>query len=37
LRASNIDPKRRGETLDIDEFIRLAGAITDRALLTTGC
>jgi 16S rRNA (adenine1518-N6/adenine1519-N6)-dimethyltransferase len=36
LRASNIDPKRRGETLDIDEFIRLAGAITDRALLTTG-
>jgi len=26
LRTQDIDPKRRGETLSIDEFIRLAGA-----------
>jgi 16S rRNA (adenine1518-N6/adenine1519-N6)-dimethyltransferase len=36
LRACDIDPKRRGETLGIDEFIRLARAIADDALLTTG-
>jgi 16S rRNA (adenine1518-N6/adenine1519-N6)-dimethyltransferase len=36
LRAFDIDPKRRGETLGVDEFIRLARAITDGALLTPG-
>ena len=36
LRACEIDPMRRGETLRVDEFIRLARAITDGALLTTG-
>jgi 16S rRNA (adenine1518-N6/adenine1519-N6)-dimethyltransferase len=36
LRACDIDPKRRGETLGVDEFIRLARAITEGALLTPG-
>ena len=29
LRLKNIDPQRRGETLSVDEFIRLARAVHD--------
>jgi 16S rRNA (adenine1518-N6/adenine1519-N6)-dimethyltransferase len=35
LRACDIDPKRRGETLSVDEFIRVARAVTDNAFPTT--
>lgn len=34
LRARGIDPKRRGETLSINDFISLAGDVKRRALLT---
>ena len=36
LRSQAIDPQRRGETLGVDEFIKLARAARGRALLTTG-
>ena len=34
LRSQGIDPKRRGETLQVDEFIRLANAAHSQNLLT---
>ena len=36
LRSCDIDPKRRGETLSVGEFIKLAQAVGRRGLLTTG-
>ncbi len=36
LRSWDIDPKRRGETLSVDEFIKLARAVRQSGLLTTG-
>lgn len=36
LRAQGIDPRRRGETLSIDEFIGLARAIKGRGLTADG-
>lgn len=36
LRAQAIDPQRRGETLSIDEFIRLARAARGQSLLASG-
>jgi 16S rRNA A1518/A1519 N6-dimethyltransferase RsmA/KsgA/DIM1 with predicted DNA glycosylase/AP lyase activity len=33
LRACDIDPKRRGETLTIDEFVNLSRALNDSRLL----
>jgi 16S rRNA (adenine1518-N6/adenine1519-N6)-dimethyltransferase len=33
LRACDIDPKRRGETLSIDEFVNLSRALNDSRLL----
>jgi 16S rRNA (adenine1518-N6/adenine1519-N6)-dimethyltransferase len=36
LHGVDIDPQRRGETLRIDEFIKLARAARAEALLTTG-
>lgn len=36
LHAVDIDPQRRGETLRIDEFIKLARAARSEALLITG-
>ena len=33
LRARDIDPKRRGETLSIDEFVNLSRALNDSGLL----
>lgn len=33
LRARDIDPKRRGETLTIDEFVNLSQALNDSGLL----
>lgn len=35
LRAHDIDPSRRGETLSVEEFIRLAQSARSRSLLTT--
>ena len=35
LRSCDIDPKRRGETLSVDEFIKLACAVRQNNLLTT--
>jgi 16S rRNA (adenine1518-N6/adenine1519-N6)-dimethyltransferase len=35
LRSQAIDPQRRGETLSVDEFIKLARAARAQALLTT--
>jgi 16S rRNA (adenine1518-N6/adenine1519-N6)-dimethyltransferase len=35
LRSCDIDPKRRGETLSVDEFIKLAHAMRQNNLLTT--
>ncbi|MGE5216792.1 MAG: 16S rRNA (adenine(1518)-N(6)/adenine(1519)-N(6))-dimethyltransferase RsmA [Chloroflexota bacterium] len=35
LRAQNIDPQRRGETLSVDEFIKLARAAQNQSLLAT--
>jgi 16S rRNA (adenine1518-N6/adenine1519-N6)-dimethyltransferase len=35
LRSQDIDPQRRGETLSVDEFIRLARAARSQSLLTT--
>ena len=34
LRSQGIDPKRRGETMQVDEFIRLANAAHSQNLLT---
>jgi 16S rRNA (adenine1518-N6/adenine1519-N6)-dimethyltransferase len=36
LRRENIDPRRRGETLSVDEFIKLARACGANNLLATG-
>lgn len=36
LLTQDIDPKRRGETLSVDEFIKLARAVGRSSLLTTG-
>ncbi len=36
LLTQDIDPKRRGETLSVDEFIKLARAVGRSGLLTTG-
>jgi 16S rRNA (adenine1518-N6/adenine1519-N6)-dimethyltransferase len=36
LQAQDIDPKRRGETLSVDEFIKLARRACANHLLTTG-
>ena len=36
LRSCDIDPKRRGETLGVDEFVKLAGRLTHSAILTSG-
>jgi 16S rRNA (adenine1518-N6/adenine1519-N6)-dimethyltransferase len=36
LRSQAIDPKRRGETLSIDEFIRLARAVKESGLKAEG-
>jgi 16S rRNA (adenine1518-N6/adenine1519-N6)-dimethyltransferase len=35
LQSQDIDPQRRGETLSVDEFIRLARAARSQSLLTT--
>ena len=35
LRSCAIDPKRRGETLGIDEFVKLADQLSHNGLLTT--
>jgi len=35
LRAQDIDPQRRGETLGVAEFIRIARAVNRSALLKT--
>jgi 16S rRNA A1518/A1519 N6-dimethyltransferase RsmA/KsgA/DIM1 with predicted DNA glycosylase/AP lyase activity len=35
MAAHDIDPRRRGETLSVDEFIKLAQAIRESGLLTT--
>jgi 16S rRNA (adenine1518-N6/adenine1519-N6)-dimethyltransferase len=35
LRAHDIDPRRRGETLSVDEFIKLARAARSESLLAT--
>ncbi|MGH7816181.1 MAG: 16S rRNA (adenine(1518)-N(6)/adenine(1519)-N(6))-dimethyltransferase RsmA [Candidatus Binatia bacterium] len=35
LQVQEIDPKRRGETLRVDEFIKLARAVSNSDLLTT--
>jgi hypothetical protein len=35
LRSQAIDPQRRGETLNADEFIKLARAVRAESLLTT--
>ena len=34
LTAHDVDPKRRGETLTVDEFIKLAQAIRHSGLLS---
>jgi len=36
LRSCNIDPKRRGETLGVDEFVKLAGRLRHSSILTSG-
>ena len=36
LRAQNIDPRRRGETLSVGEFIKLAHGARENALLPAG-
>ncbi len=36
LISCDVDPKRRGETLSVDEFIKLAQAVGRSGLLTTG-
>ncbi len=36
LRSCDIDPKRRGETLSVDEFIKLASRLSHSNFLTTG-
>jgi 16S rRNA A1518/A1519 N6-dimethyltransferase RsmA/KsgA/DIM1 with predicted DNA glycosylase/AP lyase activity len=33
LRSCDIDPKRRGESLSVDEFIKLARAVRQNNLL----
>jgi 16S rRNA (adenine1518-N6/adenine1519-N6)-dimethyltransferase len=35
LRSCDIDPKRRGETLSVNEFVKLAGKLTRSSFLTT--
>jgi len=35
LRSYDVDPKRRGETLSVDEFVKLACAVRQNNLLTT--
>ena len=35
LRAQGVDPKRRGETLGVDDFVKLSHAIGERRLLTS--
>jgi 16S rRNA (adenine1518-N6/adenine1519-N6)-dimethyltransferase len=36
LRSQDVDPQRRGETLSVDEFIKLARAARDQSALATG-
>jgi 16S rRNA (adenine1518-N6/adenine1519-N6)-dimethyltransferase len=36
LRSCDIDPKRRGETLGVDEFVKLAGRLRHSSILTSG-
>ena len=36
LRAHGVDPQRRGETLRVDEFIKLARAAREQSLVTAG-
>jgi len=36
LRSCDIDPKRRGETLGVDEFVKLAGKLRHSSILTSG-
>ena len=36
LWSCDIDPKRRGETLGVDEFVKLAGKLTRSSFLTIG-
>ena len=36
LWSCDIDPKRRGETLGVDEFVKLAGRLSHSSFLTTG-
>ena len=36
LGSCDIDPKRRGETLDVDEFVKLAGRLRHSGILTNG-
>jgi 16S rRNA (adenine1518-N6/adenine1519-N6)-dimethyltransferase len=36
LRSQDVDPQRRGETLNVDEFIKLARAARDQSALATG-
>jgi 16S rRNA (adenine1518-N6/adenine1519-N6)-dimethyltransferase len=36
LRSCDIDPKRRGETLGVDEFVKLAGRLSHSSILTSG-
>ena len=35
LRACDIDPRRRGETLSVDEFVKLAGRLSQSGILKT--
>ena len=35
LRSCDIDPKRRGETLGVDEFVKLAGRLRHSSILTS--
>lgn len=36
LRSCDIDPKRRGETLSVDEFVKLASRLSHSSFLPTG-
>jgi 16S rRNA (adenine1518-N6/adenine1519-N6)-dimethyltransferase len=36
LRSQDVDPQRRGETLSVDEFVKLARAARDQSALATG-
>jgi 16S rRNA (adenine1518-N6/adenine1519-N6)-dimethyltransferase len=37
LRAERVDPRRRGETLRVEEFIRVAQAAKRHGMLRAGC